>query len=138
MQKIFVIFLSVLYLVLSLGFTQNNHYCKGVIEQTSFISTHSTDKPCSVCSIKEKGLKEKKKDCCKHESKLVKIEDPTQNNTVNEIRFEIYGKTIPDHILGTASDFSPKSASLPSSVYSSSTIPIRSNPLFILHSVYRI
>lgn len=138
MRKLFIIFLSALYLVLSLGFTQYTHYCKGVKEQTSLASTHNGNKPCPVCSIKEKGLKEKKKDCCKHKSKLLKIEYPTLNNPANEIRFEISSITIPDCIFGTASDFSHKSASLLSSPYSSSTIPIRGNPLFILNSVYRI
>lgn len=79
MKKLFVIFLSMLYLVLPTGFIQYSHMCKGMAVKLYSLTNSNThadsDKPCLIRSNKNKELKEKKKGCCKHETKIVKVDN---------------------------------------------------------------
>ena len=99
MKKLFVIFLSLCYLVLSSGFTQYAHLCKGTASKVySFSNTQqqNQDKPCPICSAKEKGLKDQKKNCCKHVSKIIKLDDSVKkhnNFDFSSLDISEYGST---------------------------------------------
>lgn len=85
MKKLFVIFLSLCYLVLSSGFTQYAHLCKGTASKVySFSNTQqqNQDKPCPICSAKEKGLKDQKKNCCKHDVELFLVSPFVESSEV--------------------------------------------------------
>ena len=60
------------------GFAQYTHWCKeSAITIAGFEDTKQHDKPCPICSTKEKGLKNQKKNCCQYDTKIVKTGDNT-------------------------------------------------------------
>lgn len=140
MKKRFLIFLSILHLVLSTGFTQYAHLCKGMAVNTYSLTDggqQNSDKPCPICSAKEKKLKGKKKDCCKHESKIAKVDDGVKKHSNFHFLVKVWDNAIPNKMLGIAFDFAFFNAAiLP--LYLTCQIPIRGNLLYILHCVYRI
>ena len=142
MKKLFVIFLSLCYLVLSSGFTQYAHLCKGTASKVySFSNTQqqNQDKPCPICSAKEKGLKDQKKNCCKHVSKIIKLDDSVKKHNNFDFSVKFWGDAIPNKMLGTVFDFEPIVLDIEkNTAYSSTKVPILGNPLYILHCVYRI
>ena len=142
MKKVFILFLSLIYLVLSSGFTQYSHFCKGTAtERISLTNTahQDSDKPCPICSAKEKSLKDKKKDCCKHESKIIKVDDCVKKHNNFDFSVKFWGDAIPNKMLGTVFDFEPIVLDIEkNTAYSSTKVPILGNPLYILHCVYRI
>lgn len=141
MQKLFVIFLSVWYLVLSMGFTQYVHICKRMaVKVHSLTNTESrSDKPCPICAAKEKGLTGKKKDCCKQESKIVKVDHSFYKKSILDLSVKFWGEAIPNKLLGTVFDTSFASFETKKTNHClSSKVPLRANFLYILHCVYRI
>lgn len=138
MKKLFVIFLSSLYLVLTTGFTQTVHICKEMMTKPLNVMTGhwEVDKACPFCSSVDMGAEEKKDGCCEEESKTVKIDESLKKET--NYSFSIKSS---DHgtstILGTIFDstFVNDKEDIP---YLSTKIPIGENPLYILHCVYRI
>lgn len=141
MKKQFVIFLSFVYLVLSSGFIQYQHICEGMaVKSYSLTNTEqsNSDKPCPICSSKEKNLKEKKKGCCKHETKIVKVDDSVKKQSSFDFSVKFWGDVIPNKMLGTVFDLSSSEPIEKTIPFLSSKIPIRGNPLYILHCVYRI
>lgn len=143
MKKLFVIFLSMLYLVLSTGFIQYSHMCKGMAVKLYSLTNSNThadsDKPCPICTAKEKGLKNKKKDCCKHDAKIVKVDDSFYKKSNLDLSVKFWGEAIPNNMLGAVFDASFISLETEKTTsYLSSKVPIGANPLYILHCVYRI
>lgn len=142
MKKLFVIFLSLFYLVLASGFTQYAHLCKEMASKVySFTNTQhqNQDKSCPMCAAKEKGLKDKKKDCCQHETKLIKVNDSVKKQNSFDFSVKFWGDAIPNKMLGTVFDLELiLSDNSKNTAYSSSKVPIQGNPLYILHCVYRI
>lgn len=142
MKKIFVLFLPLFYLVIASGFTQYSHLCKGAattIYSLTNTQEQNQDKPCPVCSAKEKGLKDQKKDCCKHESKIIKVNDSVKKQLNYDFSVKFWGDAIPNKMLGTVFDFSSLAFDHQKApLYSSSKLLFQGNPLFILHCVYRI
>jgi len=107
----------------------------------SFTDTkeQNQDKPCPICSAKEKGLKTAKKDCCKHQTKLVKVDDSIKKQSNFDFSVKFWGDTIPNNLLGAVFDSSIVVLDdTKSSIYYSSKVHVRDNPLYIFHSVYRI
>lgn len=141
-KKLLVFFLSTMYAVLALGLTQYQHICKGAAEkQYSWTNTESPDKnkPCPICTSKDKKLQEKKKGCCQHQSKLVKLNDSIKKQSHFDFSVKFWGSTIPNQLLGTVFDFSIVSSNNNKSLtYLSSKNPLWSNPLYILLCTYRI
>ena len=140
MRKLFVIFLSLLYLVLSSGFTQFSHECVGsAIRSVSLTaSTAIGDQPCPICLAKEKDLKKSKKDCCKHESKTLKVDVSTQGNGYFDYAFKIFAHVFPERMLGALFDLAIEGDIIANTNhYSTKTVPW-SNPLYIFYCVYRI
>ena len=142
MKKLLVIFLSLFYLALASGFAQYVYLCKGMASKVySFTNTQeqNQDKPCSLCSAKDKDLKEKKKNCCKNEAKLVKVNDSIKKQFNFDFSVKFWGDAIPNKMLGAVFDVeSILLKTEKNTTYSSSKVPIQGNPLYILHCVYRI
>lgn len=142
MKKLLVIFLSMIYSVLALGLTQYQHICKGTaVKLYSWTNTENPDnnKPCPICYSKDKKLNEKKKDCCKHQSKLVKLNDSIKKQSHFDFSVKFWGSAIPNQLLGALFDISfVNSDNDKHLTYLSLKSPIWSNPLYILHCTYRI
>lgn len=142
MKKLFVIFLSLCYLVLSSGFTQYQHTCKAMAIKMYSLTNNghqNSDEPCPICSSKEKDLTKKKKGCCDHEAKIVKVDDSVKKQTQFDFSVKFWGDAIPNKTLGTVFDFpliTDNTKQTPS--YFSSKVPVRGTPLYIYHCVYRI
>lgn len=142
MRKLFVIFFSLFYLVLSSGFTQYQHTCKAMAIKIYSLTNNghqNSDEPCPICSSKEKDLTKKKKGCCDHEAKIVKVDDTVI--TISQLDFSVkfWGDAIPNKTLGTVFDSAIITDDTKlSNPYLTSKVPIRGNPLYILHCVYRI
>lgn len=142
MKKLFVIFLSLFYLVLSSGFTQYQHTCKAMaVKMYSLTNTEhqNSDEPCPICSSKEKDLTKKKKGCCVHEARVLKVDDTVKNQIQFDFSVKFWGDAIPNETLGAVFESAiVANDDQQSNPYLTSTIPIRGNPLYILHCVYRI
>jgi hypothetical protein len=140
MRKTFVIFFSLLYLVMASGFTSYSHICKGVTHETSLFSSAdaNSDQPCPTCVSKNKAQKVKKKGCCKHEAKVTKLKDTGVKKASSQaFSFESFGEVILHRFFGAV--FDPAIIAETGTVYSSpSDVPIRRTPLYIFHCVYRI
>ncbi|MBP6587667.1 MAG: hypothetical protein KA208_06550, partial [Flavobacterium sp.] len=92
-----------------------------------------------ICSAKEKGLKDQKKNCCKHVSKIIKLDDSVKKHNNFDFSVKFWGDAIPNKMLGTVFDLELiLSDNSKNTAYSSSKVPIQGNPLYILHCVYRI
>jgi hypothetical protein len=142
MKKLFVILFSFLYLVLASGFTQYSHACKGMAMKTFSLTNtaqQNSDEPCPICADNEKGLTQKKKGCCQHEAKIVKVEDSVKKQSQFDFSVKFWGDAIPNKTLGTVFDFpliTDNTKQTPS--YFSSKVAVRGTPLYIYHCVYRI
>lgn len=138
MRKIFVIFLSLIYLVLSSGFTQYSHACKAMAVKTYSLTHQNSDEPCPICNSKKKDQNKKKEGCCQHEAKVIKTDDSVTNYSQFDFSVKFWGDAIPNELLGAVFDFAFETETHKTHSYLSSKIPIRGNPLYILHCVYRI
>lgn len=91
MKKVAIILFSMFYLILASGFTQHIHFCKGTattVHSLTDTGNQNQDKPCPMCSDKNNKLTDKKKNCCQHETKLVKL-----NNSVwQQFNFDFSAK----------------------------------------------
>lgn len=142
MKKLFVLLFSLFYLVLSSGFTQYLHICKGAAVKLASLTNsehQNSDKPCSICTNKEKDLTKKKIDCCQHETTLLKVDEGVKKQFQFDYSVKFWGNAIPNKMLGSVFDFSIIADDTgQSSLYLTSKTPIRDNPLYVLHCVYRI
>lgn len=142
MKKLFVLFFALCYLVLSSGYIQYSHACKGIaVKLYSLTDTEheNSDKPCPICSGQEEGLTEQKKDCCQYEAQLVKVDDSVKSQFQFDYSVKFWGDAIPNKMLGSVFDLALViDDTKQSSSYFSSKVPVRGNPLYILHCVYRI
>lgn len=141
MRKLFVIFFSLFYLVLSSGFTQYQHTCKAMAVKLYSLTNsenQNSDEPCPICSSKEKDLTKKKKGCCDHEAKIVKVEDSVKKQSQFDFSVKFWGDAIPNKTLGTVFDFPLITDNTKQTPYFSSKVPVRGTPLYIYHCVYRI
>lgn len=133
---------SLFYLVLSSGFTQYQHTCKAMaVKMYSLTNSEhqNSNEPCPICSSKEKDLTKKKKGCCDHEAKVLKVDDTVKNQIQFDFSVKFWGDAIPNETLGAVFESAiVANNDQQSNPYLTSKIPIRGNPLYILHCVYRI
>lgn len=136
MKKLFSIFLSLLYLVLSLGFTKNTHICKGIKQEISFFGKNKEGQPCSKCAIKNGKIL---KGCCEHKTQLLKIIEKSQKTATEKISFvRILDASLPQASFQTVFvDYFPEQTAPPFSALFTA-IPIRNFILYIYYCVYRI
>lgn len=134
MKKAFFIFLSILYLVLSSGFTTINHFCKGVKQQTSFFADTKPKNGCPICAEKKQ---QKSKDCCKHKAQQHKISEKVKQPTLTDLIQKFTWAVLPAEFYKTIfSVYFPEVNKPDTPVFA--FIPIRNNPLYIFYCVYRI
>lgn len=74
MKKISIIFFTFVYLIVASGVAFNVHYCKGKINNISFLC-HKSNEGC--CGKKKMN----KKNCCKEKSSVLKINDTQYSST---------------------------------------------------------
>lgn len=137
MKRLIVLFLSMLYVVMSSGFTMYTHFCDGVKQGRGFsVNEQLPDRPCSICAAKKKQQK-KKKGCCKHQSELVKVTDSAKKTTNQNFCLKVWGEAIPNRTLGAVFDIHFENEL--NTVYTApADIPTPGNPIYILNCVYRI
>jgi hypothetical protein len=139
MNRVFVLFLTFLYLVLSSGFTTSTHFCEGIKQKTTLFNSHNKNEQCPVCAAKNKNkTQQQKKDCCKHQTELVKIAEKAQQISQQHFTSGFAGDALPHRFFGAVFETYIRPAAHQQPLYTSSSIPIRSNPLYIFHCVYRI
>ncbi|MBL1409986.1 hypothetical protein [Sphingobacterium faecale] len=140
MRQLFVVLISLLYLLLSSGFTQFSHECKGAaVRLVSLTSSAAVgDQPCPICLGKEKNLKKSKKDCCKHASKTLKVDVSTSGSGHTDFAFKIFAHVFPERMLGALFDRNVEGDFLFNAHYYSTKLVPWSNPLYIFYCVYRI
>ncbi|MEN5055504.1 HYC_CC_PP family protein [Sphingobacterium kitahiroshimense] len=140
MKKLFVIFLSFVYLILSSGFAQYAHFCMGTAtkEVTLTNINHNTNTPCAICASKEKGLEKKKKNCCKVETQIFKTDKASSKQAGFDFSLKIWGDVIPNRTLGAVFDKLSITNVSNNPHYLSDRIFPRTNPLYIFHCIYRI
>lgn len=140
MKRLFVIFLSLVYLVLSSGFAQYTHLCKGTTsKQVSLTNIIQDSKlPCALCASKEKGLDKKKKNCCKIKIQIFKTDKASSKQAGFDFSVKIWGDVIPNRTLGAVFDKLSIVNDSNYNTYSSVKILFRNNPLYILLCIYRI
>lgn len=135
MKKALILFLSFMYLVLSCGFTKNTHICKGIQQETYFFSKNKEGKPCTKCALKNGKIL---KNCCKHETKLLKITEKYQKSTPENPSLKYLGVALPFHFFKIVFGYELPQAKASGFSYVFTTIPIRKTLLYIYYCVYRI
>lgn len=73
LKKVFVIFLTLIYLIVASGTAFSFHYCKGKMNSISFAWKKNED-----CCGKKKMTK---KNCCKEKTSVLKINDSQYSST---------------------------------------------------------
>lgn len=136
MKKSFVIFLSMVYVLVSTGFTTSDHFCEGVKQETSFFSNSSKDKICQICAEKNQ-LKTKKENCCKHETQLNKFDQSFSNKLQKQNVFKLI-EHLPFICIENIFILDFAIFEVYSGSFSNYNFPSRKNPLYIFHCVYRI
>lgn len=136
MKRSFVIFLSLMYLVVSTGFITSDHFCKGVKQETSFFSTPSKDKVCPICATKRQ-LQNKNENCCKHQTQLNKFDDSFSNKLQKQNVFKLL-EHIPFICIENIPVLDFAIVELKSGNFSNPNFLLKKNPLYIYHCVYRI
>ena len=138
MKKLFVSFLSSLYLVLTAGFTQPVHVCKEMMTKPLSVMTAQweVNKACPFCSSVDITSNGKKDGCCEEASKTIKIDESLKKETTYSFSIKSSDQGT-QTILGAIFDstFFSDEESLS---YLRSKLPVGHNPLYILHCVYRI
>lgn len=140
MKKLFAIFLSIVYLVLSSGFAKQVHLCKGTLSKQVSLANITPDSrlPCPLCMDKERGLSKKKKNCCKIDIQIFKTDKASSKQAGFDFSIKVLGEAIPNSIWGTVFDKLSVFHVPNFPIYSSSKISLSSNPLYIFHCLYRI
>jgi hypothetical protein len=135
MKKVFILLLSFFYLVLSSGFTKNTHICKGIKQETYFFAQNKEGQPCSKCARKDGKILQ---DCCKHETKLLKITEKAQKAASDNPTLKYFGVAIPFHFFKVVFGYEFPQVKTAGFSYDFTTIPIRNTLLYIYYCVYRI
>lgn len=138
MKKLFVIFLSSLYLVLTTGFTQTMHICKEMMmKPLSGMTDHwEVNKPCPFCTSADIDIEKKEDGCCEEASKIVKIDESLKKETNYNFSVKSQSHEI-SKILEIIFDstFISDEENRP---YLRTQRVAGGNPLYILHCVFRI
>lgn len=136
MKRLFSLFLSILFLTVSTGFTGSVHVCKGIKQEVRLFQEDHQDKVCPVCALKNKQ-KTKKHNCCKHQAEQFKLKEKASKNPVQQSLLKFSGEAVLSPY--TAVTFDGKfglTAQNVDSFYSPTRL--KSPPLYVLHCVYRI
>ncbi|KIO75465.1 hypothetical protein TH53_20540 [Pedobacter lusitanus] len=135
MKRLFSIFLSLLLLIVSVGFTASTHFCKGIVMETP-LCHQSQKKACSDC-ITKNNQKRNNKSCCRFETRNIKLTEKIQENSQQNNVFKFSGAAVLQRYTGTVFDPNTTLTVSPNPAFTFPS-PLKSNPLYIMHCVYRI
>lgn len=128
MKRIAVIFLMLLYLTPSIGFSVTVHYCGGKIASVSFFDGKAKCK----C-----GNKKMKKDCCKNEKLTVQLNDEQQKNNTSVFSVQQTKEFHP--VIADNNFYSIQNIDYGVDDYNSKHPPdALKPPLYIQHRIFRI
>ncbi|WP_316840799.1 HYC_CC_PP family protein [Pedobacter gandavensis] len=136
MKKLFSLFLCLLFLIVSTGFTTSAHICKGVKQEIRLFSKEHQDQVCPVCAAKNKQLT-KKDNCCKHEKDQVKLADKVQKIAQQESLLKFSGEAVLYLHPANINIWDDQLTTVKTDGFYFST-PLKGPPFYILHCVYRI
>jgi hypothetical protein len=136
MKRLFSLFLCILFLTVSTGFTASAHFCKGIKQEIQFFPDDHQNTVCPVCVIKTKQ-KTKKDNCCKHEKEQIKLTEKVEKISQQQNLFKFSGETVLYQHPLPAFDGSSISTELKVPPFYFSSLKERP-PLYVLHCVYRI
>ena len=125
MKKILAILFSIFYFGFSSGAVFSVHYC---MEELASVS-QKTEDVCSKCGVKTK------KDCCKTEIKIVKVDD-SQKSDFLKIDFLKQISEVPKHVFFFVDQ--SFSATKFTQIQINGPPEYRSVPIFINHCNFRI
>lgn len=125
MKKILAILFSVFYFGFSSGAVFSMHYCMKELVSV----TQKSDDTCSKCGTKEK------RDCCKTEVKLVKVDDSQKSDFLKIDFLQIISEIKNHHFFLTDRSFS---AIKFTQIQINAPPQNRSVPIFINHCNFRI
>lgn len=130
-QRVFVLFLTSLYVVMLLGLTTYLHLCEGKPVEAS-LNVLETDK-CPNCILKQ-SLED---DCCQIEQETLQIEEKDYFSSQFDFRFtELFAIALPFFNLSLQIEEQDETQKFPAYSYRQKTPPNES--LNILNCVYRI
>ncbi|WP_316747038.1 HYC_CC_PP family protein [Pedobacter gandavensis] len=136
MKKLLSLFLCLLFLIVSTGFTTSAHICKGVKQETRIFSKEHQDQVCPVCALKNKQ-QTKKDNCCKHEKEQVKLADKVQKLLQQDNISKFSGEAVLYLHPAITTIWDDKVSNGKTDAFYFST-PLQGPPFYILHCVYRI
>lgn len=136
MKRLLSLFLCLLFLIVSTGFTTTAHICKGVKQEMRLFSKEHQNQVCPVCALKNKQ-KTKKDNCCKHEKDQVKLADKVQKVAQQEHLLKFSGEAVRYLHPANTSIWNTKLESQKTDAFYFS-IPLKQPPFYILHCVYLI
>lgn len=136
MKRLFSLFLCILFLTVSTGFTASAHFCNGIKQEIQFFPDDHQNTVCPVCVIKTKQ-KTKKDNCCKHEKEQIKLTEKVEKISQQQTLFKFSGETTLYHhpLLPFHERIISTELNVPSFYFST---PKERPPLYVLHCVYRI
>lgn len=136
MKRLFSLFLCLLFLIVSTGFTTSAHICKGVKQEIRLFSKEHQDQVCPVCALKSKQ-KTKKDNCCKHEQNQVKLADKVQKIANQESLMKFSGEAVL-YLHPAKATVWNEQLNTSKAEFVHASCPLKSPPFYILHCVYRI
>lgn len=125
MKKILAILFSIFYFGFSSGAVFQMHYCMKELVSV----TQKSDDTCSKCGTKEK------RDCCKTEIKLVKVDDSQKSDFLKINFLQTISEIQKHHFFFTDKSFSLRKFS---QIQINAPPEKRSVPIFINHCNFRI
>ena len=126
MKKLSLIVLAFLYLIPSIGFSVNAHYCGNKLAS---ISLKASDATCAC------GSKKTKKNCCKNKTITVKISDTQQASHQIVIDFKTFQF---QPLLVVAEELNFQNVTVVSTFYNHHPPDDIKQPLYILNRVFKI
>ncbi|MCX2452749.1 hypothetical protein OQX61_15830 [Pedobacter sp. PLR] len=136
MKRLSSLFLCLLFLLVSTGFTTSAHICKGVKQEIRLFSKEHQDQVCPVCALKNKQLT-KKDNCCKHEKDQVKLADKVQKIAQQDNISKFSGEAVLYLHPANTTIWDDKVTTVKTDAFYFSSL-IKLPPFYILHCVYRI
>lgn len=128
MKRLSLIFLTVLYLIPSIGVCIQAHYCGGKLASVSFTGSNVQGCQC--------GSKKKMKNCCKDKTFSFKIKDTQHNSSQLTADFKTFQF---QPIILAFQDFQFLPSAISESFYYSHHPPdVVTDPLFLLNRTLRI
>lgn len=135
MKRLFTLFISLLLLIVSVGFTVNTHFCKGKQQETSLLMKDRHE-VCPICGNRN-NQQHKKDSCCKYKTEHLKLTGKVQESSFKNSTFKFSGEVLLNRYSGAVFEYSTSLIKLQTDQFFFST-PVWHPPLYLMHCVYRI